>query len=415
MKAQLPKVGLGDRVLLLSLRADAEPDLRVALAEVLKSGPADPTELWTRADRHQVLPTVARTFTAPELRPVLGGPLVEAARRYRRQVLAVNLVRHAELKAILGTMRAAGIPAVPLKGTYLAERYYGGLDGRLSGDIDILVPAELLAGARAVLHGLGFRLAPETSPARNFHPFHDPAFVRRGAGGWSVVELHWALTDPKFVTVDYDRLWAGIAGRLGSDPDWPATLPPEEELLFLAVHLPKHDTGVLRLLTDLDRVVRRYMGGLDWEGLIFLARSWQAGPMLYFGLERARVLLGTPVPETFLKTLRPAGWRRSAVSWLAGPEAVLDLTDPDNVRAHRFKLAYCAMLSPARKAFGACWLTFFSPDPGPESDGHRPGDVARGLGRLILAVASGGPLRQAGRRILTFAQPVVNRLTTGPR
>lgn len=413
----IPQVEVADQALLLALRADVEPGLTGVLAGLIKSGLIDPPDLWARAGRHQVLPTVARIFTTPELQPVLGEQMAAAAWDYRRQVLAVNLARHAELKGIVERMQAVGIPAVPLKGTYLAERYYRGLDGRLSGDIDVLVPAGLLPRARAVLHELGFRPAPEVSPARNLHPFHDPAFIRRGVGGWSVVELHWGLTDPKFVTVDYGLLWGRITDRLSSDPDWPATLPPEEELLFLAVHLPKHDAGVLRLLTDLDRVVRRHATSLDWDGLTSLARRWGAGPMLYFGLERARVLLGTPVPEDPLQVLRPAAWRRLAVFWLAGPGAIFNLTDPENVRANRFKLAYCAMLTPARRFFKGCWANFFAPEPAdsPLRPGGRLTRMARGVGRLVLAVTSGGPPRRPRGRISTFAQPLVNRLTTGPR
>ncbi len=413
----LSQVGPVDRALLLAVRADADPALRPEAAALLTAGEVDPAALWDRAGGHQVLPAVARLFTSPELSQVLNPEPIRAAWHYRRGLLAVNLVRHAELKAIIRAMHAAGIPAVPLKGTYLAERYYGGLDGRLSADIDVLVPPDLVAEARAVLAGLGFEPAPETSPARVAHPFHDPAYVRPGPAGRSVVELHRGLTDPKFVEVDYGRLWARIAAWPGLGPDWPAVLPPEEELLFLAIHLPKHDAGILRLLADIDRAVRHHGPALDWEGLVKLAHDWRATVMLYFGLERARFFLGTPVPARVLARLSPAGWRRAAVDRLAGPDAVLAPPEADNLRANRFRLAYCMMLTPARKILPACWAHFFAPDLGAENARfqayrHLTG-LLRGAGRLVLTVA-GRPGR-GRRRILTFTQLVVNRVTTTGR
>jgi hypothetical protein len=416
----LPEPGLNpdlvrppDRAVLLLVRADADPTLRPEAADLLASGTVSPYEVWDRAGSHQVLPAVARLIASEEVGRVLDSRLVGAAQVYRRKVLAVNLVQHAELKAIIQALSAAGIPAVPLKGTYLAERYYGGLDGRLSGDVDILVPAELVEGARKVLGNLGFQPAPESSPARVSHPFHDPAYVRPSATGWTVVELHRGLTDPRFVKVNYGRLWAGVRRLSGAGFDWPAVLPPEEELLFLAVHLPKHDTGILRLLADIDRAIRHHGPQFDWAALIDLAVDWQAAVMLYFGLERARVFLGTPVPERVLVRLRPARWRRLAVNWLAGPEAILSQARSDNIRTNRFRLAYCAMLTPTGKAFQACSAYFFAPEPG--SDDRRLTAILRGIARLAATIFGSRPGSQTGRRISTFTQLVLNRLTTSAR
>ncbi len=85
----------------------------------------------------------------------------------------------------------AGIASMPLKGPVLGQAIYGDPGRRLSSDLDILVPRELVNDAVEVVRGLGYsapRDALERSglPALHFGLEHE-------RGELPPVELHWRV------------------------------------------------------------------------------------------------------------------------------------------------------------------------------------------------------------------------------
>jgi hypothetical protein len=314
-----------------------------------------------------------------------GSPLPEAvvarARSIRRQTAICNLSCHAELLRLGRALQARGIPAVPLKGTWLAQSLFGGLDARQVGDIDVLVSESQIEHARAVVRALGYATATGVRPGVQRHSFHGVPFVLDGPTGGFQLELHWKLTNPRFATIDYAQLWTRILTASGSErPLRP--LPDEENLVFLALHLAKHDRGVLRLLADVDRLVRRTGEALDWAHVLQLADAWSVASLLYFALWRAEALLETPIPGWVLARLRPATWRGALVDLLAGPWAVLRPPSADSLRANRFRLAYCAMLPPLSRAIEAYACYVMLPDGSQQWDQlTKLSDKARGLAR----------------------------------
>jgi hypothetical protein len=88
-------------------------------------------------------------------------------------------------------LRGAGITAVPLKGSTLAERLYGDPGRRLASDVDVLVaPSELHRAAR-VLEGLGYLPPNDPLDARGMPRLH--LAMAHAAGTLPAVEIHWRV------------------------------------------------------------------------------------------------------------------------------------------------------------------------------------------------------------------------------
>lgn len=314
---------------------------------------------WEKASEQQVVPLVAQVLTTPPVASFLGGATLQEARTARLRVMFYNMAVHTELQQIVGILHTRGIAAVPLKGTSLAKRLYRSLDARQTHDIDILIQESEIRAANSALREIGYAPLDADTTVREEHSFHGTPLTRQGPAANLMVELHFKLTDPRFVNVDYSQLWQRILAA-SSDEEPLRTLPSEELLLFLALHLPKHET-MLRLVADIDRLVRLEGSTLDWPWTLQLAKRWHVLGMLYFALHSSQRLLGTPVPPSVMQQLKPAIWRRAAVGLLAGPQAILRPPDSHNLSYNRFRLAYCAMLWPNRRSVEAYVHYVFPP------------------------------------------------------
>ena len=377
-----------EELLLLCARADRDAAQTQRMRALAGAAELDWQRFGNMAAEQEVLALVSRALTELELAGQVPHPVLQDARRARLETLARNLSLHSELGRIASCLHASGIPVVPLKGTCLAQRLFASLELRRVGDIDVLVPESRLAEARSALFELGYAAID----GQEHHAFHGAPYVRQTATMSFVVELHWGLNDPEFVTVDYEELWRRVL-TTSVDEQPLRDLPGEETLLYLALHLAKHHHGVLRLLADVDRLVRREGPHLDWSHVVRLAGQWHVSVLLYFALHRSESLLGTPLPEGLLAQLRPTAWRRLVVEHFAGPAAVLRPPARSTLRYSRVQLAYCAMLTPLGRSLAAYRHYLCLP-----SDRPRRGPVGRlmclleaplgGVGRTALAVGS---------------------------
>jgi Uncharacterised nucleotidyltransferase len=90
---------------------------------------------------------------------------------------------------LIEVLRAAGIPAITLKGPMLGRELYGGLGRRPSADIDLLVAREDLAGAVRTARRVGYHVGPDPTDAGALPLLHfrlDPA-----THALPPLELHW--------------------------------------------------------------------------------------------------------------------------------------------------------------------------------------------------------------------------------
>ena len=114
----------------------------------MASGP-DPERLFTTADRHGVLPILARALS-------LAGIPGETARARAREIAFRNLSLAAELVKLVGALRKLGIEVLAYKGPILGQQLYGDVTLRQFRDLDIVIaPADVMR-TRDALCQLGY-------------------------------------------------------------------------------------------------------------------------------------------------------------------------------------------------------------------------------------------------------------------
>jgi hypothetical protein len=377
----------------LETRSQAQQD---RLCRLLTDGERLVDRFWTEAAEQQVTPLVALVLTSSPFTSALPTSLIEQAKSSVRATAFRNLAQHAELIRVANALFNHGIPAVPLKGSHLAERLLGMVGARLMSDIDVIVPEAQILEGQSVLRDLGYHQPSNHGQAA--HPFHGIPWFREEDGQRFVVELHWKLSNPRFVTIDYDQFWRRVRTH-SSDHEALRPLPSEETLVYLALHLAKHDIGILRLVVDIDRLVRREGRSIDWGYVVLLAKQWSVDAMLYFALMRAHILLGCPLPTQAMKQLQPMAWRGVLVDLLAGPKFALRPPKNKDNRYARFMLSYCAMITPLQRSLDAYLHHFYGfPD---NAVFNRPGSVV---------TLSYGLLRGSVYTLLGIAQALQSEL-----
>ena len=233
-------------------------------------------------------------------------------------VVARALALAAELATLLRALADTGVACAPLRGAALAELLYGDACARPAGDVDLLVRRADLDAVEKTLGALGFRPVDRRAGfAREFS--YTLELARPGV----VVEPHWTLAYPPYAdALDMDRVWARCRpGRVVGEPA--LLLSSESLLLNLCLHLIHKAPDVpLLWLLDVDRLIRREAGAIDWDELLALTRSAGVERQVGAALRGVTDLFSTPVPSHVLAALDVT--RPAALDRLLVPEGGVD-------------------------------------------------------------------------------------------
>jgi putative nucleotidyltransferase-like protein len=182
--------------------------------------------------------------------------------------------------------------------------------GRLTSDVDILVPRARLADVERALLEQGFR-------STKLHPY-DQRFYRKWAH-----ELPPLRHARRRSVVDVHHTILPLTGRLHPDPEkllaaaepleppdlW--ILAAEDLILHSATHLFQDGDlgGGLRDLVDLDALLRDFGERRPgfWARLAPRARELSLTRPLYYGVRFCRALLRTPVPDATWREIESGG------------------------------------------------------------------------------------------------------------
>jgi hypothetical protein len=209
---------------------------------------------------------------------------------------AANLGLYHDVKLITRLLTAHGIPALVLKGAYLARTVYPAIGLREMGDLDLLVPRPQLLDAYDAVSALGYYPNPQDNKGaqERLRSHHHLIGLRKGPH--HMVELHWHLEVP--VRWPIEEFWQR-AVPFEVDGETALALCPEDLLLHLCHHLSYQHrfTFGLRPLLDVVLAVERFGGELDWLAVVERARrlGWYRGVQLTLRL--ARSLLAAEIPE----------------------------------------------------------------------------------------------------------------------
>lgn len=243
--------------------------------------------LATRLER----PEYAARVPEP-VRPHLQSALAIA----RRQDIAIRW----EVKCIREALSDTRVPVVLLKGAAYAMAGLPAADGRLFGDIDIMVPKEAVPAVESALLIHGWRHQKMDAYDQRYyrrwmHEIPPMEHVRRG----SVIDVHHSiLPETARIRTNARALLEASVPLTGHEGI--RVLAPADMILHSATHL-FHEGELgngLRDLYDLDSLIRGFSLSPDfWPTLAARATALGLERPLYHALRYTRELLATPIPE----------------------------------------------------------------------------------------------------------------------
>jgi hypothetical protein len=403
-------LSIENQILLCCARRDADLDDVGALVDhgALVQRSVNWEALLAAARLHHLLPLLCERLAALD-----GGLVPQAVMAHLRGAYCTNLLRNqrlgAELAEVVEALRGEEVEAIVLKGGALAPTVYQDPAQRPMSDLDLLVRPEQMERAGAVLASLGFRLSASL-PARMVR------FQQRFGGGveWqrsaqgelTYLDLHHHLVGVDWCwaafPVEREAVWAAARPLdLDGAPAW--QLSAEDTLIHLCLHPALHGyASPLMGYADIDRVIAAAEGPRLWPRLVERAERFRVKTVVYWGLQQAHRLLGTPVPADVVAALEPGGPRLRVLRWLAplDPESVLQGAgrEPSGVRQG---LIYAALADPMGAGAGMVWRLLF---PGEEWLATRYGLGSRSWARLYRLVH---PLRLARAFLRGLHRPLV--------
>lgn len=235
----------------------------------------------------------------PRIQSILEGARMVALDRERSIRWEVGRIQ----RAFFGT----GLPVILLKGAAYHMRNLPFAEGRLTGDVDLLLPRQDLPMAEQTLKAWGWMTAlPDDYDQRYYREWMHELPPMRHRDRLSELDLHHAILPRtgRLVT-DSTPLLENAQEVAGHPGIW--TLAPADMLLHAAVHL-FHDGAfqrmALRDLLDLDGMLRHFGDRPGfWEALLERAGRLNLIRPLDHALWSCMRWCNSPVPETTYREL----------------------------------------------------------------------------------------------------------------
>ncbi len=209
-----------------------------------------------------------------------------------REMMIRVAARHlAACQPVAACLSETGTQAMLLKGSDLAQRYYGNVGQRRMVDIDLLVRPDEVAGLDAALRLRGFT-APFTAEAVRLSSEHHISY--QPPPGGRIVEVHWRLSRRVGRDIDLDGIWlrSKPASLLGA----PVRVMAAEDLLpYLCSHLAHHLYWTsFNQIWDLAEVVIHTGADFDGEACRRNATTWGLAHMMDLALDIMTTTLHPP-------------------------------------------------------------------------------------------------------------------------
>ncbi len=310
---------------LLRLAHDLPPgsDTQDALAEL----PRWESTLWP------LLPRLHANLRAAGLEPQLPGETRTLLQQGATRAIAANLVNEQWLKRILEQFGQAQIGVILLKSSAFSHSLYPAEAPRVGRDLDLLVREEQFERACRLMEGIMHPVVLHPDRPVTHATLFERVF-RPADGTGPTVEIHRGLTNPGIFHIGEEALWETSLPHPRYGSRLVRMLSPEHSLLHLAVHAFRDLDFCTHNLVDAHRILTRWRP--DGRKLADTAGRWGARTVLHCLLDNCRTVMGSELPETLHRSLRPAPLRRRAMrAILRSPHNHLP---PDGRKSRRYRL-----------------------------------------------------------------------------
>jgi len=238
-----------------------------------------------------------------------------------RSFIERNLLLYHELSQVLIELRKENIPVIVLKGAHLAELVYGDISLRTMGDLDLLVRMTDLANTAKLLLEMGYNMDIYSTVEEAIQTIIKAKSrvikftkLTKTTNMDVTIEIHRAIESFLLRPKEVDGLWkrARNAVIAGANVQ---VLSHEDLLLHLCIHGSFHhkfERG-LQIFCDVRETIQQYQHEIDWDQLCLRAFHWRCRKYVYLVLYLTRELLGTPVPDNVLNTIKPDDFNHSMI------------------------------------------------------------------------------------------------------
>lgn len=175
------------------------------------------------------------------------------------------LIKH-ETELLLRHFEASAVPVIPLKGTIMAERYFGHFAARGTSDVDLLVRREHMEKAVECVQRAGFATLLEENPV---HYHNEWIKTSSGLTEPLAVELHWSLVPSGSSRIDMETAWE-CSGPLPGYENV-RVLSAAYTFYSLCLHGASHHMDSMKYIVDLLHFIERYPERIDFEWMMQLA------------------------------------------------------------------------------------------------------------------------------------------------
>ena len=277
----------------------------------------------------------------------------EADRDYLKEVIHNQTIRSLNLTSILMSLLreliSTGIEPIPIKGPVLAQRLYGDVSRRHSGDLDFVVKKSELLPAIEILENLGFQLV---SPKSNFSQKQIDYFLKY-KNAYCVyneevglyVELHVGIYNHGLLEPFKGMLLLKdlIRGRIGGISI--REMNVNNTFLYLAYHGAHHQYYRLFWLRDI--AVALKMWNLDHRSILNRARSMGIERLLVMSLDLSMKIFNSIIPLEYYDYLDQnkaiiSRLNRICINRIFGPERL-------NIRRKIQRQYFLILLKPGAK------------------------------------------------------------------
>ncbi len=268
------------------------------MAQISAYGSDATRKLTQAADHHGIVIALYRSYEHDDLRSAEGAALATLARHRRASALRISV----SAGQVSEWLRRADVRHAVLKGPAVAIAYDDA--DREFVDLDVLVaPDQMLEAITALEEHGAHRLEEVRWPRPD-----GIGELTLGLPSGVAVDLHADLVHHADVRRDFCLSVESLLDRATTarivDREVPV-LDPEDTMIHVALHAVISGGDRLVWLADLDALVR--LGQVSWPELLRRAHEARAALVVGVMLDRAAMVLGTPVPVDVLRGLRNRG------------------------------------------------------------------------------------------------------------
>ncbi len=299
--------------------------------QVLTLGAAQWNGLLDCAGRHALLARLAVIFEESGLLDEIPQTAQDVLADARAAAKANHAMQRYEANRVLHALRGLDLPVVLLKGGAYLLAELPPSRGRLSGDLDILVPRDRIEEVEQAMLDHGWQsLVTDGYDQRYYREWSHQIPPLRHTERESELDVHHTIAPPTGRAAPDAQAILRDARPLKDDRL--RVLCPADMVLHSAVHLFNEQmTTTLRELIDMhDLLICFGRDDAFWRQLMAHAGAYKMQRPLYYCTRYCRRFLSTPIPqqaEKEIEAMAPNAVVRNLMDWLVAASLIHERPD----------------------------------------------------------------------------------------